>query len=95
LLWVVGSYAQRAPTCGDLDLLLDLEVIEESMLPIQKLLRQAVGVFPDVRYNHGKREENGSRIARRRGSAIQRHHARGALVAPAASDGSIVGEVHI
>jgi predicted nucleotidyltransferase len=44
-LSVIGSYARGAPTCGDLDLLLDLEV------------------------------------------------ARGALNAPAESDGGIVGEV--
>lgn len=62
-LSVVGSYARGSPKCGDLDLLLDLEVIEGSMPPIQKLVRQAFGVFPDVRYYHGSQEENSSGIA--------------------------------
>jgi hypothetical protein len=62
-LAVVGSYARGSPTCGDLDLLLDLEVIEGSIPPIQKLVRQAFGVFPDVRYYHGSQEENSSGIA--------------------------------
>jgi hypothetical protein len=33
------------------------------MPPIQKLVRQALGVFPDVRYYHGSQEENSSGIA--------------------------------
>jgi hypothetical protein len=48
--------------CGDLDLLLDLEVIEGSIPPMQRLARQAFGAFPDVRYYHGSREENSSGI---------------------------------
>jgi hypothetical protein len=60
---VAGSYARGSPTCGDLDLLLDLEVIEGNMPPIQKLLRQAFGALPDVRYYHGSQEENSSGIA--------------------------------
>ena len=33
------------------------------MPPIQKLVRQAFGAFPDVRYYHGSQEENSSGIA--------------------------------
>jgi hypothetical protein len=62
-LSVVGSYARGAPTCGDLDILLDLKVIEGNTPPIQKLVRQAFGAFPDVRYYDGSQEENSSGIA--------------------------------
>jgi hypothetical protein len=46
-----------------LDLLLDLEVIEGRIPPIQKLVRQAFGATPDVRYYHGTQQENSSGIA--------------------------------
>jgi hypothetical protein len=62
-LSVVGSYARGLPTCGDLDLLLELEVIEGSLPGLPALTRRAFGALPDVRYYHGNQTKNSSGVA--------------------------------
>lgn len=56
-LWVFGSYARGALTCGDLDLILQLEYA--GALPRRPALNKAfVGVHPQVRVYHGTPGEN-------------------------------------
>jgi hypothetical protein len=62
-LAVVGSYARGAATCGDLDLLLDFELLDGGMPPLRLILRKLFGSPPDVRIYHGSQETNSSGIA--------------------------------
>lgn len=56
-LWVFGSYARGSLTCGDLDLVLQLDY--DRACPRRSALNKAfVGVHPHVRVYHGTPEEN-------------------------------------
>jgi len=61
-LSVVGSYARGAPECGDLDVLLALEVLDGREPPLTKLTRAAFGSTPDVRFYAGTPARNSSNI---------------------------------
>jgi len=61
-LWVVGSYARGALSCGDLDLVAEI-IREEGALPLTPTVSRAVvGRFPDVRLYIGIPEENTSGV---------------------------------
>jgi hypothetical protein len=62
-LSVVGSFARGARTCGDLDVLLELESLNGRFPYIKHLAVQAFGTLPDVRYYDGTRETNSSGVA--------------------------------
>lgn len=56
-LWVFGSYARGALTCGDLDLILQLDYARAC--PRRSALTKAfVGTHPQVRVYHGTPEQN-------------------------------------
>ncbi len=62
-IWVVGSYARGAMSCGDLDLVVDMTAIHGA-LPFSKAVAKSFfGVLPLVRYYQGRPEKNTSGVA--------------------------------
>ncbi|MBV4459205.1 hypothetical protein KVG96_14700 [Pseudomonas sp. COR58] len=61
-LWVVGSYARGAMTCGDLDLVLEYEVIEGPHPASRVLAKSFFGALQYVRYYYGTPEDSTSGV---------------------------------
>jgi hypothetical protein len=61
-LWVVGSYARGALTCGDLDLVFNFAKTEGHPPGRTQLNRTFLGIRPDVRAYHGTPLENDSGV---------------------------------
>lgn len=59
-LWVVGSYARGALTCGDLDLVLQTKLVKGYRPSPATIARTFLGARPDVRVYHGTPKENSS-----------------------------------
>src|ERR1035437_9721616 len=57
-LWIVGSFARGAPTCGDLDLVIDTDIIEGHEPRPRTLASQVAGSYPDVVFYIGTPEKN-------------------------------------
>lgn len=60
-LWVAGSYARGALTCGDLDLLIELE--GDRLAPAHRVGKALFGTRPGVRLYGGTLKENESGVA--------------------------------
>lgn len=59
-LWVVGSYARGAATCGDLDLVFQVQTTK-GMVPNDAVLKKLfLGILPRVRMYRGTPDNNGS-----------------------------------
>lgn len=61
-LWAAGSFARGAATCGDLDLVMDVECLEGYVPPSRTIVSRIVGRFPDVVTYLGTPEENSSNV---------------------------------
>jgi hypothetical protein len=62
-LWVVGSYARGAPSCGDLDLVMKLTRVEGVHADISRFVSAALPRVPGVRHYAGDPQENSSGVA--------------------------------
>ncbi|MBV4519705.1 hypothetical protein KVG88_06490, partial [Pseudomonas sp. SWRI74] len=62
-LWVVGSYARGALTCGDLDLVLEYRLVEGPHPAPRRITKTFFGVLPYVSYYFGKPESSTSGVA--------------------------------
>lgn len=64
-LWVVGSYARGALSCGDLDVLIETRCIDgrPRRLDYRQLIKPAFGTLRNVRYYEGMPALNSSRVA--------------------------------
>ncbi|MFY3743301.1 hypothetical protein ACOQFB_05290 [Anaeromyxobacter sp. Red801] len=60
-LWVAGSYARGAPTCGDLDLILGVR--PEGWRSAGQIAARIFGAQADVRFYSGTPEKNSSGVA--------------------------------
>lgn len=58
-VWVVGSYARGAATCGDLDIVVSLD---NQSIPTSRVNRALLGALPDVRCYCGDPKENSSGV---------------------------------
>jgi hypothetical protein len=61
-LWVVGSYARGAMTCGDLDLVIDYRLVEGPHPAPRKITKTFFGTLPYVSYYFGKPESSTSGV---------------------------------
>jgi hypothetical protein len=61
-LWVVGSYARGALTCGDLDLVLEYKLIEGGHPSPRTVTKTFFGALPYVSYYFGKPESSTSGV---------------------------------
>lgn len=57
-LWIVGSFARGAPTCGDLDLVMDTKLIDGHEPRPRTIASQVAGSYPDVVFYIGTPEKN-------------------------------------
>lgn len=62
-LWVVGSYARGAVTCGDLDLVLEYKVVEGTHPPTRSMTKTFFGTPQYVRYYFGIPESSTAGVA--------------------------------
>ena len=62
-LWVVGSYARGAPSCGDLDLVLQLGLVEGYRGSTKRFASKAFGRSSGVRWYSGDPQSNSSGVA--------------------------------
>jgi hypothetical protein len=61
-LWVVGSYARGALTCGDLDLVLEYKLIEGGHPAPRTITKTFFGAIPYVSYYFGKPDNSTSGV---------------------------------
>jgi hypothetical protein len=61
-LWVVGSYARGAMTCGDLDLVIDYRLVDGSHPAPRTITKTFFGALPYVSYYFGKPESSTSGV---------------------------------
>jgi hypothetical protein len=62
-VWVVGSFARGAISCGDLDLVVEINVLSgRKDPPTAKVTKVSIGSFPDLSVFLGSPESNSSRI---------------------------------
>ncbi|MFU2327767.1 hypothetical protein [Pseudomonas sp. NFX98] len=61
-LWVVGSYARGALTCGDLDLVLEYRLVEGPHPAPRRITKTFFGALPYVSYYFGKPESSTSGV---------------------------------
>ena len=62
-IWVAGSFARGATTCGDLDLILDVNLITGKSWPSKTTIkRQILGIYPHVSVYLGTPEANSSGV---------------------------------
>ena len=61
-LWAAGSFARGATTCGDLDLVMEIDLVEGSYPPTRIISSQIVGRYPDVAIYIGTPDENSAHI---------------------------------
>jgi len=61
-LWVVGSYARGAMTCGDLDLVLEYRLVEGHHPAPRTITKTFFGTLPYVSYYFGKPESSTSGV---------------------------------
>jgi hypothetical protein len=71
-LFVAGSYARGASTCGDLDIVLTIEITQGRLLGAAPYARSVFGPRPDVRYYVGTPDANTSGVAFPEGALIWR-----------------------
>lgn len=57
-LWVVGSFARGAAKCGDLDVVVDIQVVDGREPRRISITSQVTGRFPDVAFYIGTPDEN-------------------------------------
>lgn len=62
-VWVVGSFARGAISCGDLDLVVEIDVISgRKHPPSTKVVKSSIGTFPDLSVFLGSPDSNSSQI---------------------------------
>jgi hypothetical protein len=61
-LWVVGSYARGALMCGDLDLVLEYQLVEGPQPAPRRITKTFFGAIPYVSYYFGKPESSTSGV---------------------------------
>jgi len=63
-IWVVGSFARGAISCGDLDLVVEIEILSGlNEPPTTKIIKSSIGSFPDLSVFLGTPDSNSSQVA--------------------------------
>ena len=62
-VWVVGSFARGAIFCGDLDLVVEIDILSgRENPPTTKVSKASIGIFPDLSVFLGSPELNSSHV---------------------------------
>ena len=61
-LWIAGSFAREATSCGDLDMIMNVEILEGCWPSSTMIKKNVLGVFPDVSVYSGTSDKNSSGV---------------------------------